>query len=85
MPLITIDVEQLYHKAEGRQARLAELPEYEARCLELAGLGNRVTLTGAGPIWLYLRLAHALHGKAKALYYASPVTGEVEIFNHDPS
>lgn len=84
MPHITIDVEQLYHKGNACQARLADLPEYEARCLELAGLGRRVVLTGAGPIWLYLRLAHALHGKAKALYYSSPVTGEVEIFNHDP-
>lgn len=84
MTLITIDVEQLYSKGDGHQARLADLAEYEARFLELAGLGRRVVLTGAGPIWLYLRLAHALHGKAKALYYSSPVTGEVEIFNHDP-
>lgn len=82
MPGIVIDVQSLY-KADG-QAKLGLLPEYEAACLKLAGEGNEVTLTGAGPIWLYLRLAHALHGKARALFYASPVTGEVEIFNHNP-
>lgn len=45
---------------------------------------NFVLLTGPGPIWLYLRLAHALHGKVKKLSYSSPVTGEVVIFDHDP-
>jgi hypothetical protein len=33
---------------------------------------------------MYLRIAHALHGIARALYYESPVTGRVEIFNHSP-
>lgn len=28
-------------------------------------------------------VAHALHGKAIKLTYASPVTGEVVIFDHD--
>jgi CRISPR-associated protein (Cas_csx3) len=42
-----------------------------------------VVLTGQGPIWLYLKVAHALHGKAIKLTYASPVTGEVVIFDHD--
>ncbi|SPE58794.1 conserved hypothetical protein [Verrucomicrobia bacterium] len=46
--------------------------------------GAEVTLTGNGPVWLYLRLAHALHGRARKLLYDSPVTGPVEIFNHDP-
>ena len=46
--------------------------------------GADATLTGAAPVWLYLKIAHALHGRAKALYYESPVAGKVEIFNHDP-
>ncbi|RLA95047.1 MAG: hypothetical protein DRG83_19050 [Deltaproteobacteria bacterium] len=41
-------------------------------------------LTGQVPIWLYLAVAHALHGKAKKLVYDSPVTGEVVIFDHSP-
>ncbi|MGH8007324.1 MAG: CRISPR-associated protein Csx3, partial [Candidatus Binatia bacterium] len=43
-----------------------------------------VVLTGAGPVWLYLKIAHALHGKAKKLIYRSPVTDDVVIFDHDP-
>lgn len=77
---ITIDVSTLY---EG-QARLAELRAYMQKALELAGDGNEVVLTGAGPIWLYLKIAHVLHGKARRLLYSSPVTGEVVIFDHSP-
>jgi CRISPR-associated protein Csx3 len=43
-----------------------------------------VILTGAAPVWLYLKIAHALHGKARRLIYRSPVTGDVVIFDHDP-
>lgn len=65
-------------------AKLAELSQYVTKALELAGEGNEVVLTGAGPVWLYLKIAHALHGKAKKLIYRSPVTGDVVIFDHDP-
>lgn len=65
-------------------AKLSLLPEYLSKALELAGQGNDVILTGAGPVWLYLKIAHALHGKAKKLTYRSPVTGDVVIFDHDP-
>jgi hypothetical protein len=41
-------------------------------------------LTGQAPEWLSLRIAHALHGKAKKLIYRSPVMGDVAIFDHDP-
>jgi len=78
----TINISTLY-AADGT-AKLAKLSEYEAMAVEQAGAGEHVTLTGAGPVWLYLRIAHALHGKAKSLTYDSPVTGEVLIFNHDP-
>lgn len=77
-----IDISKLFH-SEG-SAKLSNLPEYESICLELAGEGADVILTGAGPIWLYLRIGHILHGKAKSLRYSSPVTGEVVIFNHNP-
>ena len=76
----TIDLKSLYTDT----AKLADLPDYVAKALELAGEGNEIALTGAGPVWLYLKIAHALHGKAKKLVYRSPVTGDVVIFDHDP-
>jgi len=48
------------------------------------GKGNEVILTGAGPVRLYFKIAHALHGKARKLIYRSPVTGDVVIFDHSP-
>lgn len=77
-----IEVNQLY--AQDGQAKLSKTHDYENKCLQEAGQGTDVVLTGAGPIWLYLRLAHALHGKARSLYYDSPVTGRVKIFDHNP-
>ena len=44
-------------------AKLADLPAYEMRVKELVPPGADVTLTGPGPVWLYLRLAHTLHGR----------------------
>jgi CRISPR-associated protein (Cas_csx3) len=79
---MTVNVDQLY--AATGTAKLAELPAYESRVKELVPPGADVNLTGPGPVWLYLRLAHALHGRARKLIYDSPVTGPVEIFNHDP-
>ncbi len=73
-----INIEKVY---DGN-AKLSQLDEYIKKAKEIAGEGEEVVLTGAGPIWLYLKIAHALHGKAKKLFYRSPVTGDVEIFNH---
>ena len=78
--VIEIDLSSLY----SQTAKLAALPDYEQQAQALAGEGNDVVLTGAAPVWLYLRVAHALHGKAKRLSYRSPVTGDVLIFDHDP-
>lgn len=78
--MILIDLKELY----GETAKLSLLPEYLEKALKLAGEGNAVGLTGAAPVWLYLKVAHALHGKARKLLYRSPVTGDVVIFDHDP-
>src|SRR3989338_729331 len=75
-----IDLKLLY----GETAKLEELPKYIEKAKKLAGEGNEVVLTGQAPVWLYLKVAHALHGKARRLIYSSPVTGEVVIFDHDP-
>ncbi|HXG41395.1 MAG TPA: TIGR02221 family CRISPR-associated protein [Dehalococcoidia bacterium] len=75
---VVIDLKELY----GEVAKLDELRVYVSRVLEQAGEGNDVLLTGQAPVWLYLAVAHALHGKARRLFYSSPVTGEVLIFDH---
>lgn len=75
-----VDVKLLY----GEQAKLSELPKYEEKAKQLAGEVKEVVLTGQGPIWLYLKIAHALHGKVQRLIYRSPVTGDVVIFDHNP-
>jgi len=76
--LTEINIKTLYTTT----ARLSELDGYIQKARELAGEGNDVILTGQGPVWLYLKIAHALHGKARKLIYRSPVTGDVVIFDH---
>ena len=78
--MVIIELNTLYTNT----AKLSELDNYVKKSKELAGEGNEVVLTGAGPVWLYLKIAHALHGKARKLIYRSPVTGDVVIFNHSP-
>ena len=77
---IVIDLSQFFND----NARLSELDNYIQKAKSLAGDGNEVILTGAAPVWLYLKIAHALHGKARKLIYRSPVTGNVVIFDHSP-
>lgn len=77
---ISIDLSAIYNG----NAKLSDLPVYLEKVKQLAGKGNEIVLTGQAPVWLYLKTAHALHGKAKKLTYRSPVTGDVVIFDHDP-
>lgn len=79
-PETFIDLGSLFDKT----AKLTDLPLYIQKTLELVGEGQDAILTGRAPVWLYLAVAHALHGKAKKLIYRSPVTGDVLIFDHDP-
>lgn len=78
--MIILDLSGFY----SGTAKLSDLPAYEQQAKALAGEGQDVVLTGAAPVWLYLRIAHALHGKAKSLTYRSPVTGDMVIFDHNP-
>ncbi len=77
---MVIDLRQLYQE----KALLSELPKYVEQVLGMIKGGEEVTLTGQAPVWLYLKVAHALHGKVRKLIYNSPVTGEVIIFDHTP-
>lgn len=41
-----------------------------------------VTLTGAGPVWGHLCIAHALHGRAAKLVYSAPNAPAITVFAH---
>jgi hypothetical protein len=78
--MITLDIGTFYPDT----AKLSRLDEYVDKALTIAGNGNDIVLTGQAPVWLYLKISHALHGKARRLVYRSPVTGDVVIFDHSP-
>ena len=80
MESLVVDLKTFYND----QAKLVELQRYTEKALALAGEGNEVVLTGQAPVWMYLKIAHALHGKARRLIYRSPVAGDVVVFDHDP-
>lgn len=75
-----IDLSKLFSST----AKLSDLDFYIQKAKEQAGEGNDVILTGQAPVWLYLKISHALHGKVRKLIYRSPVTGDVVIFDHNP-
>lgn len=79
---VIINIKTLFKQTAT--AKLSSLDTYIKKAQKLAGEGNEIILTGAAPVWLYLKIAHALHGKARKLIYKSPVTGEVVIFDHSP-
>lgn len=66
------------------QAKLYKMEEYLSKSQELAGYGNEVTLTGAAPVWMYLKIALSLQGKALRVYYEAPNCGSILIFDHYP-
>ena len=75
-----IDLSELFDE----NAKISELRGYISKILEQAGEGNEIIITGAAPVWLYLKAVHAIHGKARKLIYRSPVTGDITIFDHSP-
>ena len=98
MDNVTLHFEQISHRAgfqtgtDGRlnlpptqlaadalcHAALSLLPQWEPGSPAIA-----VTLTGAGPVWGHLAIAHALHGRAARLSYVAPNTPDpIVIFNH---
>ncbi|MCL4518862.1 MAG: CRISPR-associated protein Csx3 [Thaumarchaeota archaeon] len=81
---VVIDLNKIFTTVTGAEAKLSDLERYVEQAKGIAGDGNIVVLTGAAPVWLYLKIAHALHGKARRLVYDSPVTGRIIIFDHDP-
>jgi len=81
---VTIDLGEVYGKRRGMSAKLRLLDEYLAAAEQMAAGYHTVILTGQAPIWLYLKVAHALHGTVRKLLYSSPVTGKVLVFDHDP-
>jgi hypothetical protein len=78
--MIILDLSSLYED----QAKIKEIPVYLEKVLGLEIKGKDVILTGQAHIWLYLKIAHHLHGIVKSLSYDSPVTEKIMIFDHDP-
>ena len=79
MESVVLDLKSLY----GDAAKIASSSQYIEKALETVGGAQEVILTGAAPVWLYLRVAHALSGKATRLVYRSQVTGDVPVFDND--
>ena len=59
-------------------AAVALLPEWQPGDPAMTG----VTLTGAGPVWGHLVIAHALHGRVPTLTYAAPNAPDITVWHH---
>lgn len=59
-------------------AALALLPDWQPGDPAISG----VTVTGPGPVWGYLMIAHALHGRVPTLVYAAPNAPDITIWSH---
>ena len=77
---IVIDLSTFYTS----RARFSELSSYRQKAIDLAGNDKEVVLTGVAPVWLYLDIANALHGRVKSLIYRNPVTGDAVIGDYAP-
>lgn len=77
---VRIDLSALFQAT----AKLDDLPDILNLIDSRVHAGAIVCLTGRAPVWLYLKVAHHLHGRAGKLYYDSPASGELLIFDHDP-
>ena len=77
---VIIDFSTFY----SSRAKFSEISSYRQKAIDLAGNGKEVVLTGAAPVWLYLDIANALHGRVKSLIYRNPVTGDVVVGDYAP-
>ena len=59
-------------------ASVAILPGWQPGDPPVAG----VTITGPGPVWGYLCIAHALHGRVPTLTYAAPNAPDITVWAH---
>lgn len=81
--MVTLKVEINLEDFYNERAELKYLDTYIQKARDIAGEGNEVVLTGAAPIWMYLKIAHALHGKARRLIYSPAALNEdIIIFDH---
>ena len=66
---VVVDLSTFYTS----RAKFSELSSYRQKAIDLAGNDKEVILTGAAPVWLYLKIALALQGKVKSLIYRAPL------------
>ena len=72
LPATQLSADALCHAA------LSLLPDWTPGSPAIA-----VVLTGAGPVWGHLAIAHALHGRAARLSYVAPNAPDgIVVFNH---
>ena len=57
---MTVNQELTVEDAATETAKLADLLGYEQAAKSVVPPGADVTLTGPGPVWLYLKIGHAL-------------------------
>ena len=77
---VVVDLSTFYTS----RAKFSELSSYRQKAIDLADNDKEVVLTGVAPVWLYLDIANALHGRVKSLIYRNPVTGDAVIGDYAP-
>jgi len=83
---IVIDIQQVWSEVSPDGADPALMQVYLAKVREIVAARHRpgapYILTGRGPIWLYLSVAHELHGHATQLWGFDPKLGYILIYGH---
>ena len=80
---VVVDLSTFYTS----RAKFSKISSYRQKAIDLvavAGSDKEVILTGVAPVWLYLDIANALHGRVKSLIYRNPVTGDAVIGDYAP-
>ena len=77
---VIIDFSTFY----SSRAKFSEISSYRQKAIDLADNDKEVVLTGVAPVWLYLDIANALHGRVKSRIYRNPVTGDAVIGDYAP-
>jgi hypothetical protein len=77
---VLLNMEELY----GKKAIIKRKDFYIAEAIRKTRGSQEVVLTGVAPVWLYLLIGKALHGKVSRLVYSSPSSGDIVIFDNLP-
>lgn len=73
---LTINLTSLFRGS----AKIKYLESYTDQAITQAGTNNDIILTGAAPIWLYLKVAVALQPVVRSISYKSSLSETVIIY-----